>query len=217
VLVGSLRARPAQDQVVFAGSDGSDGLQVWLSDGTAIGTTQVGKIGPWAGVGAVSIGAFTAIGDDVWFACDEGITGIEPWLISITGPVAATTTYGAGCAPGGSPVPQIGAAGLPQLGNTGFAVTVANGPPLSVAVLVAGTAPTGIPLGSCQVLVAPPWVLLPTVFLDGFGAGATPLPIPSTTSLAGALLYGQYLVITGGGPFLGFASLSGGLSMLVGS
>ncbi|HEX5052435.1 MAG TPA: ELWxxDGT repeat protein [Planctomycetota bacterium] len=217
VLAGTLAARPAQGQVVFAGSDGSAGLQVWVSDGTAPGTTQVGKIGPWAGVGAVELSAFRAIGNEVWFLCDDGISGREPWVISITGPIAATSSYGTGCAASGSAVPQISGVGLPTIGNTGFGIAVGSGPPLSVAVLAAGFAATNIPLGTCHVLVLPPIVLLPTVFLDPTGAGATPLSIPNDPSLAGTLLYGQYLVIDATGPFLGFASLSDGLAMLIGN
>ncbi len=217
VIEGTLAARAGQNQVVFAGADGNDGLQIWLSDGTAAGTTQVGKVGPWAGVGAVELADFTEVGADVWFVCDEGITGREPWVISLSGPVAATSTYGAGCPGTGGLTPQIGAVGLPTIGNQTFAVSVANGVPASVAIATAGFAPTSLPIAGCTVLVAPPWYPLPTVFLDGAGAGSALLPIPATPSLAGTLLYAQYLVVDANGPFLGFSTLSDGLSMQIGS
>ena len=172
---------------------------------------------PWAGSGAIELGEFTTLGGDTWFWADEGITGREPWRISIQGVLAGTATYGLGCAGTAGAVPQIGAVGLPQLGNAGFAITVGNGLPLTAGIVVAGTAPTNIPIGACRVLVAPPWVTLPTVFLGPNGAASTPLPIPADPTLAGTLLYGQYLVLDPAGQFLAFASLSNGLSLLLGN
>jgi ELWxxDGT repeat protein len=216
VLAGTLRAKDS-GRVVFAGSDGGDGLQVWISDGTALGTVQAGKLGPWAGSGAVELGEFTTIAGDTWFWADEGITGREPWRISINGALAGTATYGLGCGGTGGAVPQIGAFGQPQLGNAGFQITVVNGLPLSAGVVVAATAPTNIPVGACRVLVAPPWITLPAAFLGPTGAGSTPLPIPNDPALAGALFFGQYLVLDPLGQFLAFASLSNGLSMQLGN
>jgi ELWxxDGT repeat protein len=217
VLSGSLRARASVNGVVFAGSDGNDGLQIWVSDGTAVGTTQVGKIGPWAGSGAVDIGDFVESGGDTWFWCDDGITGKEPWRITIAGVVAAATTFGLGCGGTGNQVPAIGAVGLPQLGNAGFAIRVQNGLPASLGVVAIGPAPTLLQIGTCRVLVAPPWTTLPPVFLDPVGAGAAPLPIPANPALAGVTLHAQYLVLDPNGQFLAFASLSNALSMLLGS
>jgi hypothetical protein len=178
---------------------------------------RVGKVGPWAGSGAVAIGEFAMIGGDTWFAADEGLTGREPWRIAIGGVLAGVAPYGLGCGGTAGAVPQIGAAGLPQIGNAAFALTVQNGLPLSVGLVVAGAAPTNIPVGACRVLVAPPWVMLPAVFLDPTGAGSTPLPIPANPALAGVLLHGQYLVLDPAGQFLAFASLSAGLAFVVGN
>ncbi|MFN8827779.1 MAG: hypothetical protein ACK501_22655 [Planctomycetota bacterium] len=217
VLSGTLRARTSTNGVVFAGSDGNDGLQIWVSDGTALGTVQVGKIGPWAGSGAVDIGDFVEAGGDTWFWCDDGITGKEPWRITIQGILASSAVYGVGCGGTNNLVPQIAATGgQPQLGNAAFGIRVTNGLPLSVGVVVAGTAPTLFQIGTCRVLVAPPWITLPAVFLDGAGAGVQPLPIPNDPALTGATLYGQYLVLDPNGQFLQFATLSNALSMLLG-
>jgi ELWxxDGT repeat protein len=217
VLSGTLRARASVNGVVFAGSDGNDGLQIWVSDGTAVGTTQVGKVGPWAGSGAVDIGDFVESGGDTWFWCDDGITGREPWRITIAGVVAAVTTFGLGCGGSGNLLPAIGATGVPQLGNAGFAIRVQNGLPGSLGVLAIGSAPTLLQIGNCRVLVTPPWTTLPPVFLDGAGAGAAPLPVPATPTLAGVSLHGQYLVLDPAGQFLSFASLSNALTMLLGN
>ncbi|MFN9843472.1 MAG: hypothetical protein ACK57Q_03965, partial [Planctomycetota bacterium] len=217
VLSGTLRARASVNGVVFAGSDGNDGLQIWVSDGTAVGTTQVGKIGPWAGSGAVDMGDFVEAGGDTWFWCDDGITGKEPWRITIAGVIAAVTTFGLGCGGAGNLVPAIGAVGVPQLGNAGFAIRVQNGLASSLGVLAIGSAPTLLQIGTCRVLVAPPWTTLPPVFLDAAGAGAAPLPVPATPTLAGVSLHGQYLVLDPAGQFLAFASLSNALTLLLGN
>ena len=217
VLVGTLRARTGSNEVVFGASDGNDGLQIWGSDGTFAGTHQVGKIGPWSGSGAVDLGDFTTINGDTWFACDDGILGREPWIITLNGPVAAVTTYGTGCGPVGGLVPSISGVGLPQLGNSGFAIAMSNGLPFSVGLVAAGFAPTNIQVGYCRILVAPPIVILPTALLDATGATSTPVPIPSTPALAGAMLYGQYLAIDPNGRFYGFGSLSNGIAMLLGN
>jgi ELWxxDGT repeat protein len=214
---GTLRARASQNGVVFAASDGNDGLQIWVSDGSPLGTTQVGKIGPWAGSGAVDMGDFVESGSDTFFWCDDGITGKELWRISIQGVIAATQTYGLGCAGTQNRVPAIGAVGVPQLGNAGFGIRVTNGLPASIGVVAVGPAPTLLQVGSCRLLVSPPWSTLAPTFLDALGAGVTALPIPTTATLAGLQLYGQYLVLDPNGLFLNFASLSNALSVLLGN
>jgi hypothetical protein len=136
------------------------------------------------------------------------------WLVSDT-VYASAQTYGSGCPGTGGIVPAIGGNGLPQIGNPGFGINVQNGLPSSIALLAAGISSANIPVGPCTVLVAPPWATL-ALPLDASGTGSTPLPIPNSPQLAGVLLYAQYLVIDPNGAFLGFASLSNGLEMLVG-
>jgi ELWxxDGT repeat protein len=215
VITGTLRRNG--NGVAFVGSDGVDGLQIWTSDGTTNGTVQVGKIGPIGGAGAAEIGELTTIGTDTWFWADEGITGREPWRISITGVAASVSNYGLGCAGTGGIVPVIGANGLPRLGNTNWGFAVSNGLPFSIALLVAGFTPTNVPLGPCRINVAPPWFVQPTTFLDSSGAGLAPVPIPNTASLAGTLLYGQWVVIDPVAPLLGLGSSSGGLAAQIGN
>ena len=56
VFAGTLRGRANSNSVIFAGADGTDGLQIWVSDGSPAGTHQVGKIGSLVGSGAVDLG-----------------------------------------------------------------------------------------------------------------------------------------------------------------
>ncbi|MBL8731316.1 MAG: hypothetical protein JNN13_02985 [Planctomycetes bacterium] len=131
--------------------------------------------------------------------------------------VASTNTYGLGCAGTANHVPAISATGLPQLGNSGFQLHVGNGLPFSIAVANVGPSPTQIQIGSCRILVSPPWTLMSPVLLDGLGAADTPLPVPATPTLAGATLHFQYLVLDPNGLFLnGLGSLSNALSIRIG-
>ena len=217
VLAGTLRARTGTNEVVFGATDGNDGLQVWVSDGTALGTHQVGKIGPWAGSGAVELGEFTTLGADTWFWCDDGITGREPWRISITGVVASVSTYGLGCAGTGNLVPAASAVGLPRLGNSGFALRGSNGLPLALSIYFLSSLPSNVPIGTCQVLIGQPLLSMPAALTDPFGTALSALPIPLSPVFAGVTFYGQWLVLDGNGALLGLGALSNGLSFTIGN
>lgn len=129
VVAGTLRRGYLANEVLFAAADGNDGLQVWISNGTAIGTHQVGKIGALAGSGAADIGELYAWGSALWFAANDGVTGIEPWWTLISDTVARVSAYGAGCSSTGTLVPSISGVCVPQIGNAGFAIAVDSGVP----------------------------------------------------------------------------------------
>src|SRR5690606_21793700 len=164
---------------VFAGSNGTTGLQVFVSDGTAANTVQLGSVGSRPGIGATILAEFTSIGQQVWFRANDGITGLAPWLLTIGGGAAPVSTYGTGCRGSAVLDPAIGAVGLPQLGNAGFAVDVQNGRPSSAAVLNIGFFPNNTPLGTCRLLVSFPLIPLGTVFTNAQGVAITPIPIPN--------------------------------------
>lgn len=164
----------------------------------------------YANTGALAVTvAGTSFGIGTW-----AMGSYDNWRVNDSLP-ATVQTYGAGCPGTGGTAPAIGATGLPQIGNVGFAITVQNGLPTSIGLVAAGSAAASIPFGACTVLVAPPWVTA-AVALDVAGAGSAPLPIPNIPSLHGAQLYAQCLVVDPNGAFLNFASLSNGLSMVVG-
>jgi ELWxxDGT repeat protein len=217
-VAGSLRARSASNSVVYAGSNGQDGLQVFVSDGTPAGTRQVGKIGPWAGSGAVDLGEFVELGGETWFACDDGIYGKEPWRITLTGPVASVFPYGSGCRGSNNLTPIVGAQGLPQLGNGSFGFTLANGAPNAFAMLNVSFTPSNAWItSSCYLLLGQPVITLPGQVTSPTGTALAPLAIPPDPSFAGLGLNGQWLVLDAGGYLFGFGSLSNALSVVMGS
>lgn len=216
VVADTLIATLGGTQLLFAASDLQNGLQLWLSDGTTNNTKPVTAFGG-AGYGAVSISDFYSTGSRTFFAADDGVNGVEPWLFDpANGGVAFVLPYGTACA--GTPgEPVIAAAGLPTVGNGGFAVTVQNALPATLAIPVAGSGQTNIPVGGgCRLLVDFPFTLLPTEFTDASGSAATAVPVPNNPSLVGANLFFQWAVLDGAGPFLDGFAVSGGLQVQVG-
>lgn len=214
--VGSLRVVPGAEACVFAGSDGVDGLQLWISD--AVGTTRrLGRIGTQPGAGAASITELHAVGTDLFFACDEGILGNEPWVVSLIGNQRPfVSPYGRGCQ-GSNGVPAIGARGLPSLGSTAFAIDVTNARQGSLAQLQLAIAPLNIPIGGgCHLLVLPPLTALAPVAIDGRGLASTAIPIPSDPVLLGSNVNAQYVVLDPNGSWEGVAAFSDGLLIIVG-
>jgi large repetitive protein len=65
----------------FMATDDADGTELWRSDGTEAGTTQVKDIlpGPGNGLSWYNL-TLLAVGDDLVFFADDGIHGMEPWV-----------------------------------------------------------------------------------------------------------------------------------------
>ncbi|MCB9879297.1 MAG: hypothetical protein H6835_17005 [Planctomycetes bacterium] len=201
-------------QVMFAASDLQNGMRLWQSDGVATNMLE-GFSGE--GYGAASVGSFTTIGGITWFACDDGVNGNEPWTYDpATGVLAFVLPYGSPCTgtPGG---PTIGANGQPTIGNAGFAVTVANAPPSTLAVLVGSALSGSAPLGAgCEVLIGFPYAMYPAAFVDAAGSAATAVPVPNSPIYVGASLFFQWAVLDAAGPLFGHFDLSAGLQMHMG-
>jgi ELWxxDGT repeat protein len=65
----------------FSADDGSNGQELWKSDGTASGTVLVKDIypGPNTGISPYNSQSFTAFGDILYFTAQDGINGLELW------------------------------------------------------------------------------------------------------------------------------------------
>jgi ELWxxDGT repeat protein len=78
----------------FQATDGSSGLELWKSDGTAAGTVRVMDINP--GSNGSSPANLANINGTLYFAANDGVHGVEPWILgqgpsfSLQGPAAST-------------------------------------------------------------------------------------------------------------------------------
>lgn len=63
--------------VYYAASDGVTGTELWRSDGTLAGTTQVKDINP--GDNSSSPSRFIVVGSYLYFRADDGVNGSELW------------------------------------------------------------------------------------------------------------------------------------------
>lgn len=61
----------------FAANDSSGGLELWKSDGTAVGTVRVKDINP--GAASSNPQGLTAVGGILYFSASDGTTGRELW------------------------------------------------------------------------------------------------------------------------------------------
>jgi ELWxxDGT repeat protein len=219
VLAGTLVPIAGTGMVVFAGSDGQDGLQLWLSNGSSGGTLTLGRIGFGGGSGAASLRAPTVVGNRLFFAADDGVLGEELWMFDLAiGNGAFAQTYGASLCPGtGGQLPRIVANGLPRLGSTTFAIDLRDARPTALATLCLGLAPSSLTLDGCRILLAAPFQSLPFVATDAAGQARTAFPVPSSPTFQGLQLFAQYAVLDPAGALFDGIALSEGLWLRIGS
>ena len=90
------------NNVYFPADDGTNGFEVWKSDGTASGTEMVENIGPGSTSGMVEgyipRGHVGIVGNTVYFVADDGTNGRELWTLSGgSGSGSTTNVTGANC------------------------------------------------------------------------------------------------------------------------
>ncbi|MCC7062134.1 MAG: hypothetical protein IT456_04970 [Planctomycetes bacterium] len=197
-------------RALLAGSDGNGGMELWRTDGTAAGTVlhaelQPGPLGSFPGQPARA-------GTQLVFSATQTEpatpTGRELFAMAT---MAVAVPVGTSCASSLATAPIAAANGAPFLGNGAFALTVA-AVPSSIVLLALGD-PVEVLLAPCELRVAnfaTPLALL----TNGNGDAVQPLPIPASLAFAGLRLSAQWAVLQGG-PFLGFASLSNGVDLVL--
>jgi ELWxxDGT repeat protein len=85
-MIGTFSVVPPRKQPVvwrgrlyFAGTDGSSGVELWSTDGTAWGTRRLADINP--GPGSSSPRGFTPFDSKLFFSATDGVTGFEMWVV----------------------------------------------------------------------------------------------------------------------------------------
>ncbi len=71
---------PELGVALFAASNGVNGQELWMTDGTASGTRMVQDI--WPGPGSSNPRTLTRVGDRIVFIADDGVHGPELWSMS---------------------------------------------------------------------------------------------------------------------------------------
>ncbi|MBK8100229.1 MAG: hypothetical protein IPK26_24260 [Planctomycetes bacterium] len=129
--------------------------------------------------------------------------------------------YGTGCAGTGGAVPAMGSSGTVALGSNNFAITLSNGLPNALAVLLGGGSRTqstfgALPFalgGNCFLNASPDATNV--VFTDPNGAAPAPLNIPNNPGLLGNSIFFQWAVLDpGSGSAYGIATTAGGALQL---
>ena len=152
----------------------------------------------------------------MFFAADDGISGVEPWLYDPSSAgVAFALPYGPSCL-GTAGGPTIGAVGLPQLGSTTFAITLDHALPGTFAFQLVSFVSSNIAIGGCRQLVGFPLVTGASLFTDAAGHGASPFPIPGDPAYVGLNMFFQWGVIDPQGHILGAFAASNALQVRVG-
>lgn len=188
--------------------DDVNGQALWFDNGT-----------PSSNVISFTPNTFTYTGTRFMAVAAQGDSGLSPFGVhydmddfryygrALTQPeiMAAMVaenpsagTFGSSCAgPGGAP--QIGATGLPQLGNPTFSIDLANAEDSRLCVLALGLQPAAFgtfdlspALGAGCTLQVDPFSLLLQVVVAT--AATQPMPIPNNAALHGLHVYGQWII-----------------------
>ncbi len=173
----------AGNKVLFVADDGTHGLELWVTDGTTAGTTMVKDIRPGSSPGIVLNASrrrvLTAVGNDVYFVADDGVTGAELWRSDGT---PAGTRLVIDLAPGAA------SAGIHEIASAGNRVFFNGRSGSNNFWATDGTAAGTIPLGA---FYAAPYALTAlgnTMFFVASQAGVDYEPWKSDGTAAGTVL-----------------------------
>lgn len=183
------------------------GHRLWITDGANV--RALADLPPFTSVPTPSM---LRVGNRLYFAATDPVVGMEPWVIELGTGLAHR--FGRGCSTRAT-LPRHGCEGRPTLGSSSFASRVDDAAPLAPAALLLGAVRADVALGACRWLVPAPLIVLPAA-TDASGHARAPLPIPASTDLVGGVVFGQWLIARGGGPFLGVGDASDGLEIVLG-
>ncbi|QDU65110.1 hypothetical protein [Engelhardtia mirabilis] len=196
----------------LVGGTSGEGTEPWVlrPDGPA---TQLIDLYP--GVQSSNPGYGVRVGSQVLFPADSPIWGYELFKVSVAtlGANVAVPIEG-GCAAAGA-APVLAPVGRPTLGAD-FDVRIEGAPVAAPLVWAVDTsfAPVSLSGPCAPLLLSPTFLALGQT--NGAGQGLLDLAVPADPVLLDAVLVFQTLVVEVPGPFLGIASLSDGLEVVVG-
>lgn len=229
---GTAWATPGGDYLAAASASlavGGVGPAIWASTPQLVADAQGWLANPAANHGWILIGNELASVTAKRFDSHEQSNAANRPRLTITylPPTAASaTTVGAGCAGVSAQPFTLGANGLPQIGNAGFALTFsggAAGAPFFLFLAV-GLEPAPIPIGGgCTIYINIASALtfvslglspIGPLPLDGGGSFALPIPLGLDPSLIGLRFDLQALAVDN--PALGTSVLSNALTLILG-
>jgi ELWxxDGT repeat protein len=198
--------------LLLTASNGADGTEPYVTDGTAAGTRRLADLNP--GPGSSNPRLLAVADRRAFFLADDGVHGSELWTVDLGVLGAAhVQQIAVGCA-GIAGYPTLEVNATPRLGTAGFAYGLHDAAATSFAGLVLGTdLATGQALG-CPIAVGGTTasVLAAT---SPAGAASFALPLPQAPWLLGLRLTGQAFVLDAAAAN-GIAG-SNGLVVVVGS
>ncbi|MEM7204357.1 MAG: ELWxxDGT repeat protein [Planctomycetota bacterium] len=172
-----------QGKLFFTAHDGTNGVEPWLSDGTAAGTRMIDietNPPPWT-VSQVVDRPMIAFNNRLFFAADDGTNGMELWVLDKGEIAACTFRNGSGVNPG-----DYSCATEPVLGGSWISDVETTSTTLSTLLGIAASPDPATPLFGGELLIS---LASPTLFVPGNGRYT--INIPSTSSLLSATLATQ--------------------------
>ncbi len=212
VLSGVLSAEVCGDgDLVFcAGSDGTDGCEPYLADGTPTGMRRLVDVA--VGSGSSNPTLLAVAGERVYFLADDGVTGRELWQapLAVVG-AASIQSVDAGCL-GLHGKPVLSVTAVPTLGSSSFGYELAEVRSSALVATVIGTELGDASFAGCR--VAPSGITACRFAVSSVGGVASfALPIPASTAFVGVQLTAQGFVFDAAAA-AGFAGSNGVLAVI---
>jgi ELWxxDGT repeat protein len=199
------------DLLFLAASNGSDGSEPYLSDGSAAGTVRLADLHP--GTGSSNPHFLGIAGGSVFFRADDGVVGDELWQVPLgTAAAASVQTLRAGCLGSNGPL-ALTAPQAPQLGNWQFRYSLTNARAGALAALLVGTQLGDQSLLGCRVLPSGATANLLGFFTSAVGSIDFQVPIPLSPAFVGVSLTTQAFALDAQVPN-GFAGSNGVLAVI---